>query len=166
VGHFTTQGRRLEEQDSRWFELSLDMACTAGFDGFFKRINPAFEKALGYSQAELLGRPFVDFVHPDDVDSTVEQSSKLGTGSDVIGFQNRYLAKDGSYHWIEWMSTSVVSEQLIYASAQDITARKRAEEMLQVAEERFRTAFECAPIGMALIGMDGRWLQANVPSAG
>lgn len=157
----TTQGRQLEEQDSRWFELSLAIACTAGFDGYFKRINPAFERALGYTQEELLGQPFVDFVHPEDRQRTEDEAAKLGTGSDVVGFQNRYRAKDGSYHWLEWMCTSVVSEQLIYASAQDITDRKRAEAKLQEVQERFRTAFEGAPIGMALVGMDGRWLQAN-----
>jgi diguanylate cyclase (GGDEF)-like protein/PAS domain S-box-containing protein len=161
VGYFTTQGRRLVDQDSRWFELSLDLAGTAGFDGYWKRINPTFEKVLGYSQEELAGRPFLDLVHPADRDDTAEASAKLGAGSDVIGFQNRYRARNGTYHWIEWAATSVVSEGLIYASGKDVTARKQHEATLQEAQERFRTAFEDAPIGMALVGMDGRWLQAN-----
>ncbi|CAN5727979.1 hypothetical protein BH18ACT15_BH18ACT15_03840 [soil metagenome] len=161
VGYFTTLGRKLEEQDSRWFDLSLDIAATAGFDGYFKRVNPAFERILGYKQGELLRQPFLDLVHPGDRETTQERAAELSGGRDVVGFHNRYRAKDGSYHWIEWMATAVISEQLIYAAAHDITARKAAEEQLQEAEERFRTAFEEAPIGMALVDMDGRWLQAN-----
>jgi diguanylate cyclase (GGDEF)-like protein/PAS domain S-box-containing protein len=161
VGYFTTQGRLLEDQDTRWFKLSLDVAGTAGFDGYWKRINPTFERTLGYTAEELLKKPFLEFVHPEDRDSTAVAAARLGAGSDVVGFQNRYRAKDGTFHWLEWACTSVVAEELVYASAKDVTGRKEAEQKLMVAEERFRTAFESAPIGMGLVGMDGRWLQAN-----
>ncbi|MEA2484979.1 MAG: hypothetical protein QOD46_90, partial [Actinomycetota bacterium] len=161
VGYFTTQGKRFEEQSSRWFELSMDLAGTAGFDGYWKRINPTFERTLGYTQEELLKKPFLEFVHPEDRESTEAAAARLGAGGDVVGFHNRYRAKDGTYRWIEWACTSVVAEGLIYASAKDVTERKEAEQKLLLAEERFRTAFESAPIGMGLVGMDGRWLQAN-----
>ena len=161
VGYFTTQTRHLVEQDSRWFELSLDIAGIAGFDGYWKKVNPTFEATLGYTQQELIRQPFLDFVHPEDLESTTAAAVELGAGSDVVGFRNRYRAKDGTYHWLEWACTSVADEELIYASAKDITERKEAEQTLLEAEERFRAAFESAPIGMALVGMDGRWLQAN-----
>jgi diguanylate cyclase (GGDEF)-like protein/PAS domain S-box-containing protein len=161
VGYFSEEGRRLEDQASRWFELSLDMAATAGFDGFFKRINPTFGKTLGYTQEELLETPFMNFVHPDDVEATEQAAAGLGVGNNIVGFENRYRAKDGTYRWLEWASTSVLAEQLIYASVKDITDRKKSGEALLEAEERFRTAFESAPIGIALVDMDGHWLQAN-----
>jgi diguanylate cyclase (GGDEF)-like protein/PAS domain S-box-containing protein len=161
VGYFTTQGRQFEQQGSRWFELSLDLAGTAGFDGYWKRINPTFERTLGYTQEELLKQPFLDFVHPEDRESTQAAAARLGAGGDVVGFHNRYRAKDGAYRWLEWACTSVITEGLIYASAKDVTERKEAEQSLLLAEERFRTAFESAPIGMGLVGMDGHWLQAN-----
>jgi diguanylate cyclase (GGDEF)-like protein/PAS domain S-box-containing protein len=161
VGYFTTVGRQFEEQSSRWFDLSLDLAGTAGFDGYWKRVNPEFERTLGYTRAELLAEPFLDFVHPEDRDSTTAVAASLGDGKDVIGFHNRYRAKDGTYRWIEWSCTSVLAEELIYASGKDVTERKEAEQRVLVAEERFRTAFESAPIGMGLVGMDGQWLQAN-----
>jgi diguanylate cyclase (GGDEF)-like protein/PAS domain S-box-containing protein len=161
VGYFTTQGRQFEAQGSRWFELSMDMAGTAGFDGYWKRINPTFERTLGYTQEELLKKPFLEFVHPEDREATAAAAARLGAGGDVVGFHNRYRAKDGTYRWIEWACTSVIAEGLIYASAKDVTERKEAEQSLLLAEERFRTAFESAPIGMGLVGMDGRWLQAN-----
>jgi PAS domain S-box-containing protein len=69
VGYFRTQTRRLEEKHSRWFELSLDIAGMAGFEGYSKRVNPTFEATLGYTEDELLKQPFLDFVHPDDVES-------------------------------------------------------------------------------------------------
>jgi diguanylate cyclase (GGDEF)-like protein/PAS domain S-box-containing protein len=161
IGYFTTQGRQFEEQSSRWFELSLDLAGTAGFDGCWKRINPTFERTLGYTQEEMRAKPLLGFVHPEDRESTTAAAAILRRGSDVVGFQNRYRAKDGIYHWIEWACTAVIAEELIYASGKDVTERKEAEQKLLLAEERFRTAFESAPIGIGLVGMDGCWLQAN-----
>jgi PAS domain S-box-containing protein len=160
VGYFTTQTRQLEQQDSRWFELSLDVAGIAGFDGYWKKVNPTFEATLGYTQEELIKQPFLDFVHPDDLESTAAAAAQLGAGSDVVGFHNRYRAKDGTYRWLEWACTSAPVEELIYASAKDVTERKETEKTLLIAEERFRTAFESAPIGMALVG-DGRPLVAG-----
>ncbi|HZJ51277.1 MAG TPA: PAS domain S-box protein [Actinomycetota bacterium] len=144
VGHFVTQRSKVEEQHARWFDLSVDLACTAGFDGYFKRVNPAWGKTLGYTDEELTSRPFLDLVHPEDRARTENQAAKLAGATETIDFQNRYRAKDGSYHWIEWAARGVPSEQLIYASARDVTDRKRAEAAQQEAEERFRTASERA----------------------
>jgi diguanylate cyclase (GGDEF)-like protein/PAS domain S-box-containing protein len=161
VGYYTATGWRLEARAARWFELSLDMAATAGFDGYFKQINPTFGKTLGYTTEELLQEPFLSFVHPEDLEATEQAAAGLGQGTNVVGFTNRYRAKDGTYKWLEWASTSVISDQLIYASVKDVTDKKMAEKKLLEAEERFRTAFESAPIGMGLVGMEGNWLQAN-----
>ena len=162
TGYLAQRLRSLEEESARWFDLSLDLACTAGFDGHFKRVNPTFERILGFATPELLSRPFLEFVHPDDRARTEAETAKLATaGSDTIDFQNRYRTEDGSYRWLEWKAKAVASEQLIYAAARDITDRRQAEEARREAEERFKTAFERAPIGMALVDLEGHWLQVN-----
>jgi PAS domain S-box-containing protein len=112
----------------RFFTLSLDLLCVATFTGRFLRVNPAWEKQLGLTSAELLSRPFLDFVHPDDQDATGRALGALETGAEVIGFENRYRARDGSYRWLEWAVAPVPGEGVVYGAARDITDRKRADE--------------------------------------
>lgn len=132
VGRFADQLRSLEAESARFFDLSHDMICVAGFDGYFKRVNPAFERILGYSQRDLLGRPFAEFVHPDDRKRTAEEAAAIGTGRGAVQFQNRYLDKEGEVHWIEWASVGVPEEDLIYAVARDVTDRKLLEQELEL----------------------------------
>src|SRR5262245_4136223 len=121
--------RRAEEELNRFFTLSLDMLCVAGFDGYFKRVNPAWEKTLGYSEEELIGRPYMDFVHPDDREATLAEARKQSEqGLAVIYFENRYRHKDGTLRWLLWTSTPFPQQQVVYAAARDITERKAAEE--------------------------------------
>jgi two-component system sensor histidine kinase/response regulator len=122
--------RRAQDDLDRFFTLSLDMLCIAGFDGYFKRVNPAWKRVLGYTEEELLSRPYVEFTHPDDRRATVTQASKLSTGEEVIYFENRYLHKDGTFRWLLWTSTPYPELQVMYAAARDITERKAAEETL------------------------------------
>lgn len=88
----------------RFFNYALDMLCIAGVDGYFKRVNPAFTRKLGWTEDELLQRPFFDFVHPDDVDATQAEVAKLAEGIPTISFDNRYLCKDGTYKLLRWAS--------------------------------------------------------------
>jgi len=125
VGWFTERRRALEEQNTRQFEVSLDLLGVAGFDGYFERVNPAFERALGYSAEEFCSRPFLELVHPEDRERTQAEAAKLAeVGTDTADFQNRYRTKDGSYRWIDWAAHAVASEQLIYVAGRDITDRK------------------------------------------
>jgi PAS domain S-box-containing protein len=125
---------------NRFLDLSLDMFCTAGFDGFFKTVNPAFEKTLGFAPQELLTKPYLDFVHPDDRQATTIESGRLQDGEVTFAFENRYLCKDGMYKWILWNAVSVTDKGLIYAVGHEITARKRAEEQRIRLAKRLETA--------------------------
>ena len=116
----------------RFFTLSLDLFCVATFDGYFIRVNPASERILGYSEAELCAAPFMDFVHPDDRDATLGAVASASSGADVIDFENRYRARDGSYKWLQWAAAPVAKQGLIYCTARDVTERKAAAEALRV----------------------------------
>lgn len=122
------QRRRAEEDRDRFFTLELDMLCICGFDGKFIRLNPAWEKTLGFTLQELTSRPFMEFVHPEDREATAAELGKQLQGNVVVNFENRYLCKDGSYKWLHWNSTPFAESQLIFATARDITERKRAEQ--------------------------------------
>jgi two-component system, sensor histidine kinase and response regulator len=130
IGLFVDRRRAQEELD-RFFMLSLDMLCVAGFDGYFKRVNPAWERILGYSKQDLLSRPYMDFVHPDDRAATIaEWKKQTDLGREVIYFENRYFHKDGTLRWLMWTSTPFAEQQVVYGAARDITERKAAEETM------------------------------------
>src|SRR4051812_33756059 len=114
--------------DDRFFDISIDLLCIAQFSGYFKRLNPAWERTLGFSREELQSKPMFDFVHPDDRERTLDQNRKVRSGGQAILFQNRYVCKDGSYRWLLWNATADVERQVIYSVARDITASKQAEE--------------------------------------
>ncbi len=122
-----------EEEFQRFFTLSLDMLCIASLDGYFKQLNPAFE-ALGYELAELLQRPFLDFVHPDDYGRTVAEMEKLAKGEPTIRFENRYRCKDGSYRWLSWVAAPTPSGT-VHAVARDVTEDKKSAQALIEAKE-------------------------------
>ena len=141
VGHFVDRRRALEREISRHHDMSLDLIATASFDGFFTRLNRAWSDTLGYTHAELTARPFVDFVHPDDRDATLAEAAKLADeNEDTVNFQNRYRAKNGSYHWLEWMVRPDANDKCLYAVARDITTRKQAEESLRHHKEMLELA--------------------------
>ena len=133
------------ETGNRFMDLSVDMFCVAGFDGFFKNLNPSWHRILGFTTEELLQKPYMEFIHPDDRQATVAEAARLENGEVTLVFENRYLCKDGSYKWLLWNAVSVPERRVIYAVAHDITERKRAEELLQQSEERHRKLFENNP---------------------
>lgn len=122
--------RKAELERDGFFEVTRDLVCFASFDGYFKTLNPAWERLLGYSRAELASKPFIEFVHPEDRAATIAEAEKLAMGGDSIQFENRYIAKNGTYHWLSWNARSSVGQKLIYATARDITAQKQAAEQI------------------------------------
>ena len=130
IGQFIER-RRIQAELDHFFTSSLDMLCIVGFDGYFKRLNPVWEKALGFTNDELLAKPYSDFIHPDDLQATLAEATNLASGAETVSFENRYRCKDGSYKWFLWNAVPLPEQKLIYADARDITERKQAEEKLK-----------------------------------
>jgi len=145
INQDVTARRHAEVERDRFFTLSLDLLCVAGFDGYFKRINPAWTRLLGWTEQSLTSKPFVEFVHPDDRASTERELQTLNSGVETLSFENRYLCADGSYRWLMWNSTPYTDRQLIYAVAHDITERKNTEAALRSARERLQYLLSTSP---------------------
>lgn len=105
----------------RFFTYAVDMLCIAGIDGYFKLVNPAFERILGYTATELQAQPFVEFIHPEDRSETVSEVGKLATGEPTLSFENRYRCKDGTYRHLQWACYPETATGLLYAIARDVT---------------------------------------------
>jgi PAS domain S-box-containing protein len=121
---------RQEELD-RFFSLSLDLMCVVGFDGYLKRLNPAWSEILGFTEAELLARPFIELIHPDDREATLAEFTKNTNGKITVSFENRYRCRDGTYRWLLWSAAAAPEQGIICATARDNTERRRAEERLR-----------------------------------
>jgi PAS domain S-box-containing protein len=120
----------------RFFAISPGLLSVAGFDGYFKMLNPAWEKALGYSVDELCATPYLDLVHPDDREKATDEAFEIRGGETVFRFRNRYRCKDGSYRWLAWSATPSPAHRLIYASARDVTKTVRMEQGLRESNQR------------------------------
>jgi PAS domain S-box-containing protein len=139
IGQFVER-KRTEGELGTLFRMSRDMLCVAGFDGYFRRLNPAWEETLGYTLEELMSRPYVEFVHPDDRSATAAEAQSGTTGHSTLAFENRYRCKDGSYRWLAWTATPHLEQELSYAVARDVTEQKRAERELLLARETAEAA--------------------------
>ena len=144
-----------EEEGHQFFMLSLDMMCIAGFDGYLKHLNPAWEKNFGYTREELTARPYLEFVHPEDCPATVAAAQQITQGINVISFENRYRCKDGSYKWLSWNATPLPNQQLVYAVVQDITERRQAEAALRESNQRIFNILESITDGF--FALDRQW---------
>ena len=145
--------RAVHDLEDRYFATSIDLLCFLDFNGYFKRLNPAWERTLGFSRTELMSRPFIEFVHPDDRERTLKQNALVRGGGQALAFENRYMCKDGSYRWFRWNAAPDFGTQVIYSMARDITAIKEADDQreklvreLQNALAEVRSLQEILPI--------------------
>lgn len=140
-------GQAAPSELDQFFELSFDMLCIAGTDGYFKQVNSAFEHTLGWSIDQLLAKPIMEFVHPDDRASTLAVIEKLAEGSDTIMFENRCHCEDGSYKRLSWNIRPTMNNTL-YGVVRDLTERKEVEESLRENSQRYQVLFEDSPISL------------------
>ncbi len=115
-----------EQERDRFFDISIDLLAVGNLAGYFIRLNTACEQLLGFTKAELMAEPFLDFVHPDDLEATISATKGLNAGNKVINFENRYRCKDGSYRWLSWSAMPYTERDVWYAIGHDITAQQAA----------------------------------------
>jgi diguanylate cyclase (GGDEF)-like protein/PAS domain S-box-containing protein len=136
IGILAQTSEELRGESQRWFDQSTDLNCVADINGNFIRVNPAFQKLLGFKTRDVVGTPYISYVHPDDVDRTILLTVELAEGKTAVGdFENRYRTADGSYRWLRWASTTDHERGLVYASARDVTKTKELEEELKSLAE-------------------------------
>ena len=148
-----TDKKKFEEKlktSDKIFNHVLDMICIAGFDGFFKDLNPSWERELGWSTEELLSKPYMEFVHPRDRDSTANISNTIINGREVYRFENRYICKDGSVKWLSWNSYPYKEDNIMFGVARDITKQKRDEQKQQVLYEVSRASANASSLEVIL----------------
>jgi diguanylate cyclase (GGDEF)-like protein/PAS domain S-box-containing protein len=149
-----TEQRRMQAESTRFFDLSGDMLCTVDFDGRLHRVNGEWRKTLGWSSAELIGRHVSELMDAEDHELMTQASravsAKGGHGANVT---TRWLAKDGSYRWIDWTLRTILDERMIYASGRDVTQRRAGERALAASESRYRALVHGLP-GTAVILVD------------
>ena len=139
IGQFSER-QRAEEELRALFRMSRDMLCIVGFDGYVRRLNPAWETTLGFTADELMARPYFEFVHPDDRKSSIAEARKVATGGPAVLFENRWTCKDGSYRWLSWNAIALEREGLFYCTVRDVTEQRRAALDLHKAREAAEVA--------------------------
>jgi PAS domain S-box-containing protein len=130
--------KQLEQELNQVFNFTPDILCIANTDGYFKKVNPAMGTLLEYSEDELLSRPFMEFVHPDDIGETATELDNIIHGNPTYYIENRYITKSGKIKWLAWTTTGASEQGTLYCSAKDITEKKDLEVLLQKANSLAR----------------------------
>ena len=160
VQHDFKKRRQAETERDQFFSLSLDVFAIANTDGYFKRVNHAFAATLGWSAEEILARPFLAFVHPDDHVATVREVEKLAAGQPTINFENRYQCKDGSWKWLAWRAVPQ-PDGTIYCTGRDMTETKLAQAKLEHERYLLQMLMENVPADIYFKDLEGRFLRNN-----
>ncbi len=159
-----TQQKKVQQELKEFeqlFLLSNSPMCLVSFDGYLKKVNPSWINVLGYSEEELYKRPFIEYVHPDDIARTIEEyQALLAKKSTSFYFQNRYRCKDGSYRWFSWSTVVDYTSQQLYCSVHDITWLKESERLLSESEERYRVLVDLSPMAV-VVHVEGKVVYAN-----
>ena len=160
-----TEQKAAEQVFARFFDMVPDLVCIASVDGYFIQVNREWERVLGYTQAELLNTPFLEFIHPEDRDATMQQVQRQLKNQAVISFINRYRARDGTYRWLEWNALPAVDGKTLYAAARDITEHKQMEQVLQKRIEQataeLQDLYDNAPCGYHALDANGVFVRIN-----
>jgi PAS domain S-box-containing protein len=150
------------KQSDRIFNHAMDMLCMAGFDGYFKTLNPAWSHVLGYSTEELLAKPWLEFVHPEDKETTENVKATLVDGKEIYQFENRYVCKDGSVKWLSWNSYPYKEEGVMFGVVRDVTQQKKNDQALKESEQLFSKTFFNSPVALLISRLsDNLMIEAN-----
>ncbi|MEF3697246.1 PAS domain S-box protein [Desulfolutivibrio sp.] len=149
-----TAARELTRERDRLFNYSVDLLCVSDYAGVLQQVNPAWTRTLGFSRRELVGRPMVELVHPDDLSAFLAMGERLVEGAPVRNFEARYRKKDEAYAWLSFASHPLPEQQRIFSVARDISDRKLAEEELLKRRRFMETVLTSLPIGVSVRLLD------------
>ncbi len=156
-----TDDLRMEDELTHLWDNAIDLLSIAGTNGRFEKLNPAWSKCLGWSVEELLSRPWLDFVHPDDVDSSYAAGQRMVQGEPIVGFENRYLCKDGSYRWLSWQTVPRKMDGGGYCFARDVTESKQIEFKLRRERDFLRQILDGLAGLVCVLRLDGVVTEVN-----
>jgi PAS domain S-box-containing protein len=151
----------LQEEHDQFFAISPDYCCVADQLGKFLRVNPSFQRMLGWSDAELTASAYIDFVHEDDREGTLHASAQLAAGHPVVGFENRYRTRDNGWRWLQWNAYVSTDRKFIYATARDVTEAKSRAQREKDRLIEWRQVLELLPVGVWLVDASGELLIVN-----
>ena len=160
-----TQRKRAEEEFTQFFNLSLDLMAVVGFDGALQRANRSFTRLLGWSEEELMARPYLDLVHQDDLEEVLRGIAGFREGVEVLDRELRLLTARGDYRWFRVSGRPVPEDGVIYVVGIDITERKQAALLLAESEERYRVLVDHAPEAIVVLDLDGGHFVDGNPQA-
>jgi PAS domain S-box-containing protein len=161
VAEDITEPKATAEEGNSFFELSFDLLAISTFDGHFKRLNKAWEQALGWTREEIMSKQWLELLHPDDVQATLAAVSRISPEVPVLFFENRYRCKDGSYRWLQWSSLPVPESKVIYTVAHDITDAKAAKESLRQLSTSLETTLQSIGDGVIATDVKGAVIRMN-----
>lgn len=153
--------RRTEDQIGQFFTTAINLHCVAGFDGRFKRLNPAWERLTGFTTDELMTMPYLELVHPEDRAAARGEVEKLGRGGATIDYEQRLRCKDGTYRWTLWSAAALLDQQVFLASGHDITGRKQAEAARSESEAQLQAFIDNSTALIFMKDTAGRYLHVN-----
>ena len=156
-----TDDLRMEDELTQLWNNAIDLLSIADTKGHFEKLNPAWSKCLGWSVEELLSRPWLDFVHPNDVDSTIEAGQRMVKGEPIIGFENRYRCRDGSYRWLSWHTVPRKLDGGGYCFARDVTESKQVEFALRQERDFLRQILDGLAAFVCVLRLDGAITEVN-----
>lgn len=156
-----TERKRAELQRDLLFDMSIDMMAIAGFDGYMKRCNPAMTRGLGFSHEELTAIPYLDLIHPEDLEKAREAVERLYRGDDIRSFECRMRSKSGEYRWTQWNVVAFAQEHLLLGVGRDVTEQRRIHEHMREREEFWHAVFDRSAVGIAYRRPDGYFVEAN-----
>ncbi|MEP6578147.1 ATP-binding protein [Microcoleus vaginatus GB2-A3] len=139
--------KKIEQERERFLAVASDLQVITGINGYFHWVSPTFERILGWTPEEMTSRPWTEFVHPEDLGTSLAEADSLFSGNETFTFENRYRHKDGSYRWFIWNAQPYPEEQVIYGAALDITDLKQVEATLRESEARLRFMLDASQIG-------------------
>lgn len=144
-----------------FFNLVPDMVCISSTDGRLLKVNPMWQRTLGYAEEEILSTSFLDYIHPDDRQDTLKELTQQATADITAKFANRYRCKDGGYKWLEWAVRSTSDRIRYYASAHDITERKQAEDAMRASKEHLKEIIDMIPVALFIKDSSSRITMMN-----